>query len=168
MTAVVVGRVGRVHGLRGKVMLEGCTLSAEELLQLREFTWRGPEGRAATLVMEEARAVHGRLLVSFEGHHDRDRAKELSRGELVVEAERLPDPGPGVAYAFQLVGMRVETEDGRVLGTLESIMPTGANPVYVVRGGRELLVPATADVLRRVDLEHGVITVALPAGLEDL
>jgi 16S rRNA processing protein RimM len=168
MAPVIVGRVGRVHGLRGEVMLEGCSLSADEMLALREFTWRGHDGKTVEVVMEEARAVLGRLLVRFSGIGDRDQALALSRGQLVVEAERLPDPGPGLTYAFRLVGLQVETEEGRVLGTLQSILPTGANPVYVVRGARELLVPATEQVLRRVDFERGVITVALPAGLEDL
>jgi 16S rRNA processing protein RimM len=168
MPPVVVGRIGRVHGLRGEVMLEGCSLSADELLELRTFLWRGHGDQTLHLSLADARPVHGRILVRFEGRADRDQAMELARGELVVEADRLPDPGPGLAYAFQLVGLRVETEEGRLLGTLERILPTGAHPVYVVRGTRELLVPATEQVLRRVDLERGVITVALPAGLEDL
>ena len=51
---------------------------------------------------------------------------------------------------------------------LEDIWPTGARPVFVVRGEREWLVPSDEGTLRRVDLERGVITVALPAGLEDV
>ena len=85
-----------------------------------------------------------------------------------MERERLPDPGPGVAYTFQLLGLRVETDEGRMLGTLEDIIQTGAHPVYVVRGERELMIPAAPEVLKRVDLAAGVITVVLPAGLEDL
>jgi len=67
-----------------------------------------------------------------------------------------------------LIGLRVETMEGRVLGVLDDIIPSGAHPVYVVRGERELLVPAAPHVLKQVDLEHGVIRVELPAGLEDL
>ena len=62
----------------------------------------------------------------------------------------------------------VETEDGTRLGVLDSVLPTAAHPVYVVQGEREWLVPATQEVVRRVDLDRGVITVALPKGLEDL
>jgi 16S rRNA processing protein RimM len=109
-----------------------------------------------------------RMLVRFAGIDDRDHAAELTKGELLAERAALPDPGPGVMYTFQLIGLRVETEDGRALGTLADVMPTGAHPIYVVRGARELLVPATAETVRRVDLEAGVITVTLPAGLEEL
>ena len=79
-----------------------------------------------------------------------------------------PDPGPDAAYTFELIGLEVRTEAGRVLGTLEQVITTGANPVYVVRGEREWLVPASPGVVRRVDLDARVVTVELPAGLEDL
>jgi len=86
----------------------------------------------------------------------------------MADADRLPDPGPGVAYTFQLIGLSIATEDGRALGTLVEIIRTGAHPVYVVRGDKELLVPATPEVVKNVDLAAGVITVALPLGLEEL
>ena len=60
------------------------------------------------------------------------------------------------------------TEEGRTLGVLEDILPTGAHPVYVVRGMKELLVPAAPGVVLRVDTAARVIIVALPAGLEEL
>jgi ribosomal 30S subunit maturation factor RimM len=81
---------------------------------------------------------------------------------------RLPDPGPGVAYTFQLIGLEVRTSGGRTLGTLEEVISTGANPVYVVRGEREWLVPAAPGVVQHVDMEARTLVVELPAGLEDL
>ena len=48
------------------------------------------------------------------------------------------------------------------------MIATGANPVYVVRGEREWLVPASPGVVQNVDLAAKTITVELPAGLEDL
>ena len=168
MASVRIGRIGRPHGLGGEVALDDCDLTADELRALGSVAWRGRGGNERALVVESVRPVHGRLLVHFRGIDDRDQARELVLGELVVEPERLPDPGPGVAYAFQLVGLTVETEQGKRLGVLESVLPTGANAVYVVQGEREWMVPATPEVVRSVDLARRVITVALPAGLEDL
>jgi 16S rRNA processing protein RimM len=165
---VRVGRIGRVHGVHGELALEGSPLSAAELEVVRVFTWRGSRGQSLSLRLERVRPVHLGVLVTFEGYADRDRALELVRGELLAEADRLPDPGPGVVYTFQLIGLSVRTEEGRVLGTVADVIATGAHPVYVVRGERELLVPASREVLKRVDLAAGVITVSLPAGLEDL
>jgi 16S rRNA processing protein RimM len=108
------------------------------------------------------------MVVRFAGVNSREAAAELVNGELQIERTLLPDPGPGVAWTFQLVGCEVRTTEGRVLGTLESVMPPGAHPIYVVRGEREWMIPVVESVVRNVDLAGGVITVALPAGLEDI
>jgi 16S rRNA processing protein RimM len=62
----------------------------------------------------------------------------------------------------------VRTAAGRRLGTLEEVISTGANPVYVVRGEREWLVPASPGVVRHVDMAARTLVVELPAGLEDV
>lgn len=168
MPLVVVGRIGRAHGVDGELALDGVSLTPLELHAVKIFTWRGRGEGERTLTLATARPAHTRLLVRFEGINDRDQAQTLTNGELLAESGLLPDPGPGTAYTFQLIGLRVETEDGRALGTLKDIVPTGAHPVYVVQGERELLIPATPEVVRRMDLAAGVIAVALPAGLEEI
>lgn len=168
MSLVRIGRLGRAHGVHGEIALEGSSLEPEELESVGPLTWRGRGGVSRTLELESIRRAHTRLLVRFAHVADREQAAELSGGELLVDSDRLPDPGPNFAYTYQLIGLRVETMEGRVLGVLDDIIPSGAHPVYVVRGERELLVPAAPHVLKQVDLEHGVIRVELPAGLEEL
>ena len=163
-----VGRLGRPHGVEGELYLDGVSLTPLELHAVKRFTWRGAGAETRTLVLETARPANNRTLVCFGGVATREQAAELVNGELWVEREALPDPGPGTAYTFQLVGLRVETEEGRVLGTIEAVVSTAAHPVYLVQGERELLVPAAPGVVKRVDLEAGLMVVALPAGLEDL
>jgi 16S rRNA processing protein RimM len=168
MAAVRIGQIGRPHGLQGEMALDDCPLSLAELQRVGAFSWRARDGAERRVELVAAREVHGRFLVRFRGYDGRDAARVLTLGQLYADEAQLPDPGPGVAYAFQLVGLAVDTEDGRRLGVLESIVPTGANRVFVVQGEREWLIPATEEVLRRVDLERGVITVALPPGLEEI
>jgi len=167
-TLIRVGRIGRAHGVRGEVTLDEVALTPLELHALGTFTWRRAGGETRALALATARPTHRSMLVRFEGVEDREGAVALTRGELLVERERLPDPGEGVAYTFQLLGLRVETEEGRSLGTLADIVATGAHPIYVVRGARELLVPASPQVVQRVSLADGVIVVRLPAGLEEI
>jgi 16S rRNA processing protein RimM len=167
MTLVRIGRIGRAHGLKGEVTLDGCSLDPGELQTVGTFEWRGKGGAVRPLAIESVRPMNHRLLVRFQGVDDREDAAELGLGELFADSERLPDPGPGMSYTFQLVGLRVVTDEGRELGRLEDVLATGANPVYVVQGERELLVPASPEVLQRVDLAEGVIVVRLPAGLEE-
>jgi 16S rRNA processing protein RimM len=168
MALVLIGRIGRPHGIHGEVGLDSVSLTPGELSAVKRFTWRNRRGEERTLTLRDVRQTHNRMLVTFDGVAYRDQAAALTLGELLAEADVLPDPGPQSAYTFQLIGLTVETEEGRVLGTLADIVATAGHPIYVVRGERELLVPAVPHVLKRVDLAARRIVVALPAGLEDL
>ncbi len=170
MSLVSIGRIGRPHGIAGESYLDHCPLEPHELEALGTFTWRRRDAADRALVLEAVRPAVPRLLVRFAGVASREQAAELTNGEIAVERERLPDPGPGVAYAFQLVGLEVRTVDGRVLGSIADVLMAGAHPIYVVRSesGKEILVPVIEPVVKRVDLAAGVVTVDPPPGLEDL
>jgi len=167
MDLVRIGQLGRAHGIHGEIALDGSSLTAEELEQVKHFTWR-KAGARRSMILVGARPVHGRVLLQFAGIHDREHAAELTLGELLVDRSKLPAAGPGEAYTFELLGLEVVDTSGRALGTIADIMRTGAHPLWVVRGERELLIPVTEHIVKNVDLEAGVITVALPPGLEEL
>jgi hypothetical protein len=79
----------------------------------------------------------------------------------------LPVLGEGVYYQHDLIGLSVQTEDGDLLGSVATLLPTGANDVLVVRGERgEYLVPLIDDVVHRIDLETQTVIVELLPGLE--
>ncbi len=168
MSLVHVGRLGRVHGLDGEINLDRVSLTAEEIAAVSDFVSQGPRGTLRKLRLVSARPAGGRLLVRFEGIVDREQATALAGTSLLADASRLPDAGPGMMYVFQLMGLKVLDATGRDLGVIHEVLRTGANPVYVVRGEREILIPAVDHVVRHVDLERGIVTVDLPAGLEEL
>jgi 16S rRNA processing protein RimM len=119
------------------------------------------------------------LLVRFAGVADRDQAAALGGQVLLAEADRLPAPGEGTVYLFQLLDLRVRTVEGRALGRVADVWSTGATPVLVVREDapargapaekpRERLLPMSPEVLVGVDLEEGTIEVRLLPGLDEL
>lgn len=165
---VSVARCGRTHGLSGDLYLDQIWLTPEELAQVSEFVWVGRDGTERPLRLFEARAMGHRIVARFHGISTREGAQQLTNGELRAERERLPDAGPGQAYTFELVGLRMVDIHGREVGVVKDVLRTGAHPVYVVQGERELLVPSASPIVKRVDLAAGVITVDLPAGLEEL
>jgi 16S rRNA processing protein RimM len=167
MSLIEIGRLGRPHGLDGEQGLDPCTLTALELQAVKSFLWRGPDGTTRTLTLATARAANRRMLVRFAGATDRTGAAALTNGRLFVESERLPDPGPGVAYNFQLIGLEVVTEEGRRVGTLAEIWPTPAHPILVVRGDGEVLVPAIPEFVKAVSLDERRIMVRLLPGMEE-
>lgn len=109
---------------------------------------------------------HGKdLLLSLDGCGDRTRAEELRGATLYLPANQVPPLPAGTYYRRQLEGLEVVTEDGRVVGRLLSVVATGANDVYVVRGKQgEILLPAISTVVREIQLSEGRVIVRLPEG----
>src|SRR5687768_5606572 len=77
MDLVRIGRLQRPHGLRGELVLDGVSLTPEELQAVETFTWRGRDGSRRPQVLESVRGPAGRLLVRFQGVEDRDQAAVL-------------------------------------------------------------------------------------------
>ena len=167
MSLIEIGRLGRPHGLKGEQALVPCALTPLELHAIKSFTWHGPAGATRTLTLATARPTHDRTLVRFVEARDREGAAALTNGRVMVEDARLPDPGPGVAYSFQLIGLAVVTEEGRSVGSVAEIWPTPAHPVLVVRGRGEVLIPSVPEFVKAVDLAERRITVRLLPGMEE-
>ncbi len=168
---VVLGRVVGVHGLRGELRVRLLDADEENLRAAPSVRLAREQGDPKA-VEARVRAVgsgrRGELLLALEGVGDRDAALAL-RGCLVIgRAEHLAPLAPGEYYRYELVGCRVEDGDGRALGIVEGIWPTGAPDVLVVvQGDAERLVPAAPGILRQVDVAERRIVVDVPEGLLD-
>ena len=104
---------------------------------------------------------HGsRLIALFENINDRESAEHLVHQPIAVRRDQFPDTEAGEFYWTDLIGLKVELEDGTELGTIDSLLATGANDVMVVKGNRECLVPFVQEqYVKKVDLENGVVVV---------
>lgn len=167
MRLVYIGRLGRPHGIHGELYLDDVSLDAAELRTVGTFEWRGKSGASRPLELTASRDTGQRPLVTFRGIAHREAAAELVNGELWADASKLPDPGPGMVYSYQLVGLRVVTTEGLELGAVRSVIQNGPQTLYAV-GERDTLVPGHAPFLKHVDLAAGTITVDLPPGLLEL
>ena len=159
---VHVGVVAGAHGPSGALRVLPDSDNPDRYARGGELSIGGQTYRIAA-----AAPFKTTYLVRLDGLDDANAAAALA-GEPVLAAEATAPPLPeGVYYHYQLIGLTVVGADGAPLGALTEVLRTGANDVYVVASeNAELLVPAVADVVRAVDLEHGAMTVALPAGLE--
>ena len=107
------------------------------------------------------------ILASLEGYNDRNRASELIGYDVFVEKASLPVLPKGEYYNFQLEGMEIITNEGIKIGVVAGGIATGSNDVYVVKdsSGKELLIPATADVIQKIDVGAGKMVIRLIEGL---
>ncbi|MEO5653771.1 MAG: ribosome maturation factor RimM [Marmoricola sp.] len=154
---VVVGRIGRAHGLKGEVLVEPRTDEP-----VRRFAAGATlRAGAGTLTVESSRNHSGRLVVRFVEVGDRD-AAEAARGTelscLVSPDERPADPEE--FYDHQLVGLQVETVQGEPVGELLRVEHGAAQDLLVIAApGREVLFPFVSQLVPEVDLAGGRIVI---------
>ena len=166
---VVIGRIGRAHGVRGEVAVEVRTDEPDRRFAENAVLDTDPSARGPLTVVA-TRWHQGRLLVRFTGIDDRTRAETLRGTMLVVdvdEAERLTDPDE--FYDHQLIGLNVVTTDGQAVGAVTDVLHLPAQDVLAIEraDGVEVLVPFVADLVPRIDLDARVIAVVARPGLLD-
>ena len=106
------------------------------------------------------------VILTFEGVHSSCVARGLVGESVTIPEASSPVLPEGEYYHFQLIGLRVLTEDGEDLGQVREILETGSNDVYVVSGeSGDLLLPALAKVILKVQVTEGVMVVRLMEGL---
>lgn len=179
---LVVGRIGKPHGIRGEVTVEVRTDEPETRFAPGSVLRTEPGANVparpgahrvpSELTVEAARWHQGRLLlVAFEGVPDRNVAEAL-RGTLVgVDRADVTVPtDPEEFHDAQLVGLAVVTSAGERLGEIVRIDHAPAADLLVLRrpAGRDVLIPFVRAIVPEVDLAGGRVVVDPPGGLLDL
>jgi 16S rRNA processing protein RimM len=160
---VAVGRVAKVHGVRGEVAVENRSDNPDRWLPGAEVF----DERGARYTVGTVRPHGGRLLVTFDGVGDRTAAEALVGRTLVVPESSLPELEPGQWWAFQAEGLRVSADDGRDLGVVEEVLAYPGHDLWriVAPDGGEILVPVVDELIVDVDLEGRTAVVRALPGL---
>lgn len=145
-TWVEVGRVGRPHGRDGSFVVERASEASRRFEEGAELFL----DRAPVHVVESKRAG-GRVVIRLDVEARRGAQLELPRSALL-------SPGKDAFYVFQLVGLRVESDDGRHLGTITDVVPGPANDVIELDNG--VLLPLVRACVLEVDEDSGRVVVA--------
>lgn len=165
---LVVGRVLRPHGIRGELRVEILTGFPDQLGRHEAFYLAHPASAedVTRYTVERLRVRGNVMLLKLHDCESRNAAEQL-RGMLVqIPREHAAPLQEGEYYQFQLIGLRVETDEGTWLGRIVEVLETGANDVYVASGPfGEVLLPAIEEVVRQIDLERGRMIVHLLPGL---
>ncbi|MGH3385877.1 MAG: ribosome maturation factor RimM [Nocardioidaceae bacterium] len=161
---LVIGRIGRAHGIRGELSVDVRTDDQDARFAVGTVVATDPAS-AGPLTITATRPHSGRLLVQFEQVADRTAAEGL-RGVLLV-ADIDDDAGDDGYYPHQLVGLRVVTEAGDEVGEVRDVQSAPAHDLLVVRrdDGGEALVPFVTALVPDVDLASGRLVVADRPGL---
>lgn len=166
---LVVGRVGRAHGVRGEVLVALRTDDPDTRFAPGAVLVTDPEERGPLTVVS-ARRHSGRYVVAFDGVTDRAGASALTGTALVVDSADLPPPeDPDEFHDAQLLGLRVQSTDGADIGELADVVHGPGGDLLVIRvDDREVLVPFVREMVPTVDVPGGLVVIDPPDGLLQL
>ena len=160
---ITVGKIVNTQGNRGELRIYPLTDFPERFLAMEKVLVE-LQGKTQYYHIETARLYKKFVIIKFRETADMTAAEKLKGGLLKVTREELVDLPGDSYYIFDLIGLKVFNEAGSCLGTLEDIIQTGANDVYVVsrEDGPLLLVPALKSVVREIDLPGKRMVVEMP------
>ena len=165
----LVGRIARPHGIRGQVILNAETDFPDERFQPGSELFVDRHGDVEALRLTTVRFHNGRPIVGVSGIESIDEAQELAGLELRVPAESLVQLPAGTFYRHDLVGCRVETSTGSVVGIVKEVDGTVTASRLVVMSDRdEILIPFVSEICRDIDAEGKRIVIEPPEGLLEL
>jgi 16S rRNA processing protein RimM len=182
---VVVGRIGRAHGLRGEVSIDVRTDEPETRFApgsvVMTDTGRAGSARAKAndsrpglipkeLTVATVRWHQTRLLVRFEGFDDRTAAESIQGISLNVNIDPTQRPAADDEfYDVELEGMSVSTQDGLAVGVVTEVLHLPGQDLLAVKKSNdvEILIPFVSELVPTIDRDARLIVVRDPGGLID-
>lgn len=163
-----VGVITTTHGVRGEVKVFPTTDDSRRFRKLKEVILdTGREEKV--LEVEGVKFFKNLVILKFRDYDNINDIEKYKGCSLYVTRENAVRLKKDEYFVADLMGMKVFLEDGQAFGTLKEVMETGANDVYVIEmsDGKEVLVPAIKDCIRKVDPKEGRMEIHLLPGLLD-
>jgi 16S rRNA processing protein RimM len=163
-----VGVISSTHGLKGEVKVFPTTDDPTRFKSLKHVMLdTGSEHM--DLEIQGVKFFKNMVILKFKGFDSINEIEKYKGKDLLIKRDQAVTLGPDENFIFELIGLRVVTEDGAEFGTLTDVIKTGANDVYEVKTkeGKEVLLPAIKQCVLGVDLEEGTVTVHIMDGLLD-
>jgi len=158
---LIVGYILAPWGIRGEVKVEVVTDFPERFAP-RKIVYLN----ARPLEIESCHPHKQHLVVKLATIDSVEDAEKLRGQDLTIPRSELYPLPEGQYYTFQIIGLKVVTTEGKLLGRITEIMTTGSNDVYIVEGKRgEILIPAIEDVVKSIDLAKGKMVIEAIEGL---
>ncbi len=167
---IQIARIGSPFGLRGAVKAAIQTDFPDRFEELEKVFLSHPgSGEWVAYTLLSARLQNEKQLVlRFAGITKIEQAKELVDCIVAIPVGEVVELPEDEYYIFQIVGLEVYTTEGEYVGRVVNVEQLPANDIYSVRGPlskKDILIPAIKDVVKKIDLEAGRITIEMLEGL---
>src|SRR5512145_1417126 len=166
MNLFVFGEIVKTRGLRGCVKAVSY-LESQAITDRLDFVYlETKSGLKSRYEIKKIDPSGKFLFLELGGVSSVEAASDLVGSKLLLPREFLQELKEDEYYWHDIIGLDVYSDDGRHLGKIETIFPTGSNDVYVCKGGeKEMLIPAIADVIVQISLEEHKMIIKLLEGL---
>jgi len=164
---VAVGRIKRAVGLKGEVLIKAFS-STKSITTSGYLFLKGKDDFERFQIIKFRGKGLKELVCLLEGVNNRTLAEHLERKQVFQEKSLLPREDSDEYFWYELKDLKVVDRNGNELGTIYSIIETGAQDVLVVRDTkREILIPMMDGFIQQIDTTKGICLVDLPPGLEE-
>ena len=166
---VVIGEITKPFGLNGGLKIRPLTEDPGRFRRLAGAVLEAADGMQQTCTLVDVRTDRDSVILFCREIDKVEQVKRFVGGTVrIPRSEAIPLP-PNSYFQHDLLGLRVVLEDGRYLGEIREIWPTGGNDVLVVRDGkRERLIPAIKSLVVEVNLQEKRMVLRWMEGLLDL
>lgn len=155
---VIVGRFGSPFGVRGWIKIYSYTDPIENILKYPHWqieinsTWQ-------PVLIESIKKQAKGIIAKIKDYESPEEVRTFTNHSIAIYRHELPALPHDEYYWSDLTGLKVLTTTGTELGLVDSLLETGANDVFVVKGDRTRLIPYTTQVVIKIDLNEKTIVV---------
>jgi len=158
---ISVGKILRPWGLKGQLKVDPLSDFPSRFKVGQEF-FIGPTKFHCNDVHQRS----GKIILKLAGIETKEEANKFQGALLTIPQSEAPELPEGTFYFHEVEGLDVWTDTDYYLGKITEIITTASNDVYVVRHiKQEILIPATPDVIKSIDLKSQILTVNVIPGL---
>ena len=161
-----IGQIVNTFGIKGMVKVKPFTDDIKRFDSLKKV-YIEKNSNKKEYEIQEVKYHKNMVLIKFKGIENIEQAERLRNSYLTISRDSTEELEEGRYYVVDLLGLEVYTDEQILLGTLEDIFNTGSNDIYVVKNeeGKQILLPAIQDVIKKIDIENKKVIVHLLPGL---
>ncbi len=166
MEYIEIGQIVNTNGLKGVVKINPFTDDINKFKSLK-YIYIQLKNELKKVKIEQVRFNKNQVLLKLEGIDSIEEAEKYRNFYVKTEKETQEELGEDTYYIVDLIGLDVFSDKDEYLGKIDDVFPTGSNDVYVIKDnlGKQILIPAIADVVKKVDLKNKKMIINLIPGL---
>ena len=162
-----IGQIVNTFGVKGMVKVKPFTDDTKKRFDNLKKVYIQNKNTRKEYEIEEVKYHKEMVLIKFKGVESLDEANLLRNYYLVVDRDKEEPLEEGTYYIVDMIGLEVYTDEGEKLGILDDVFNSGSSDIYVVKNelGKQILLPAIEDVVKKIDMEQRKMIVHLIPGL---